>query len=138
MALTELIAVFRDSFVEWYALGIAINVEPYVLNEIEMDNDGDISRCTVAMLMQWHQRKKPTWKKLVQGLLKIGMTSLAYTICRKFSELRSLLYIKFYIHLLQHIIDVKLPPNTFDKLTVEVSATIIITLTLTYHILLKI
>lgn len=87
MTLKELMAVLRDSLVEWYALGIALDIESHELDEIEIDCMRDISRCTLAMLIQWHERKEPTWEKLVKGLLKIGMISLAYTISRRFSEL---------------------------------------------------
>ena len=72
--------------VDWFHLGLYLNVPVHELQTIKADN-GQTKDCRSTMLIQWmKQSKQATWAAVVTALLKIGMRGLAETIALKYSK----------------------------------------------------
>ena len=55
----------------WFEVGVALNLEEYELKVIEMDHKGDQKRQKMEMLQLWlDQGEKATYEALVEALLK--------------------------------------------------------------------
>ena len=68
---------------QWYNLGLGLDVTPDSLDSIELANSGKPDRCFRVMLNTWlkgHQR--PTWSALAEALRShsVGLSHLAEEI----------------------------------------------------------
>ena len=72
-----------DARNEWYNLGLALDVSPHVLEEIEK-RFSSARDCYTAMLKEWLKMidPKPSWEGLLQALLQftVGRRDLAVKI----------------------------------------------------------
>ena len=69
--LRDLTYVLRE--VDWYQLGIQLNVPTYILRDINEQNPHNMSRKLSQMLEYWKDNKGDTsWEKIVKALQRIG------------------------------------------------------------------
>lgn len=74
-----------DSVVNWFSLGVKLELERHVLIEIEKDHRGDNERCKYEMLDRWlRNAKQPTWKAMADALCLIGEHQVALNIRTKY------------------------------------------------------
>ena len=69
--------------IQWYVLGIKLNLPQSVLTTIEVNHPRDVERCRLEMLMKWLQRT-PTasWRDIVQALYEMNLNSVAQRVQR--------------------------------------------------------
>jgi len=81
----QLEGIVRD----WYQLGIELGLPTSKLEEIEVNNPGNVLRCKRLMLQEWERRPtlKPSWSSLVGALHKMNENTIADRISQQFSEL---------------------------------------------------
>ena len=65
--------------VDWFDLGIQLNIPMELMQEIEQDYLKTKGK-RLGMLMQWKELQKPTWGKVVQALINIDQRAIAKTI----------------------------------------------------------
>lgn len=70
---------------QWFNLGIQLDIPPDTLKTIETDSSG-VEECKREMLVKWDEQDTPTWEKLVKALMKIEMYSVAADIATKHRE----------------------------------------------------
>ena len=75
------------SGVNWFGLGIQLGLKHSRLQDIEIDNPRDVSRCKIDMIAAWLKKKDdvakkggPTCKQLVEALRVIGEIGLSEEI----------------------------------------------------------
>ena len=74
-----------DSVVNWFSLGVKLELERHVLIQIEKDHHGDNERCKYEMLDRWlRNAKQPTWKAMADALCLIGEHQVALNIRTKY------------------------------------------------------
>ena len=73
----------------WHQLGMELGLPTSKLEEIEVNNPGNVLRCKRLMLQEWERRPtlKPSWSSLVEALRKMNESTIADSISRQFSEL---------------------------------------------------
>lgn len=72
-----------EARVQWYNLGLGLNITPDSLDAIELANSQKPDRCFRAMLTQWlREHHRPTWSGLAKALKSpsVGYTHLAEQI----------------------------------------------------------
>ena len=81
----QLEGIVRD----WYQLGIELSLPTSKLEEIEVNNPGNVLRCKRLMLQEWERRPtlKPSWSSLVDALRDMNEKTIADRISQQFSEL---------------------------------------------------
>ena len=58
-----------EARVQWYNLGLGLDLGPDSLDAIELDNQGKSDRCFRAMLSEWLKKtSRPTWNALAVAL----------------------------------------------------------------------
>lgn len=67
--------------IQWYVLGIKLNLPQSVLATIEVNHPRDVERCRLEMLTKWLQRT-PTasWRDIVQALYEMNLNSVAQRV----------------------------------------------------------
>ena len=67
--------------IQWYILGIKLNLPQSILATIEANHPRDIDRCRLEMLTKWLQMT-PTasWSDIVQALYEMNLHSLAQKV----------------------------------------------------------
>jgi len=74
-----------DSVVNWFSLGVKLELERHMLIQIEKDHRGDNERCKYEMLDRWlRNAKQPTWKAMADALCLIGEHQAALNIRTKY------------------------------------------------------
>ena len=69
--LRDLVVVLRE--VDWYQLGIQLEVPIHILRKIERQNPRDESRMLTEMLEYWKDNEEdPSWEKIAEALQRIG------------------------------------------------------------------
>ena len=72
-----------DSVVDWFTLGVKLELEDHELRTIEQNYRGD--RCKLEMLSRWlRSGKPPTWKALADALHLMGEHAVASKIQAKY------------------------------------------------------
>ena len=74
-----------DSVVDWFTLGVKLELEDHELRTIEQNYRGDGNeRCKLEMLSRWlRSGKPPTWKALADALHLMGEHAVASKIQAK-------------------------------------------------------
>ena len=70
----------------WFRLGLNFDIPGKKLMEIKHDCKG-VAECLLHMLIEWENREKPTWSKVVRALTAIGRTLLAQDLATKYGKL---------------------------------------------------
>ena len=68
---------------QWYNLGLELEITPDSLDAIELANTGKPDRCFRAVLTQWlREHHRPTWTALAEALRSpaVGLSHLAEQI----------------------------------------------------------
>ena len=68
---------------QWYNLGLGLNITPDSLDAIELANTGNPDRCFRAMLTHWlREHRTPMWRALAEALRSpsVGLSHLAEQI----------------------------------------------------------
>ena len=75
-----------DSVVDWFTLGVKLELEDHELRTIERNYRGDGNeRCKSEMLSRWlRSTKLPTWKAIVDALQQMGEQAAASKIRAKY------------------------------------------------------
>ena len=80
----------RDSVwearVQWYDLGLELDISPDTLDAIEVANGQNPDRCFRAMLTKWlREHERPTWRALAEALRSpsVGQSNLAEEILQQ-------------------------------------------------------
>lgn len=71
---------------QWYNLGLGLDITPDTLDAIELANGQHPDRCFRAMLTKWlRDYEKPTWRALAEALRSpsISLGHLAEQILQK-------------------------------------------------------
>ena len=71
---------------QWYNLGLGLDITPDSLDAIEVANTGKPDRCFRAMLIQWlREHHRPTWSALAEALRSpsVGRGHLAQQILQQ-------------------------------------------------------
>ena len=83
--LTEL-----DQVVDWYSLGIHLEIKPTELEEIQRNFPRDCNRCKIEMLNFWLKScSQPTWEKVAQAALDAKEENVAKAIRQKHCKFAS-------------------------------------------------
>ena len=83
--LTEL-----DQVVDWYSLGIHLEIKPTELQEIQRNFPSDCNRCKIEMLSSWLKScSQPTWDKVAQAALDAKEENVAKAIRQKHCKFAS-------------------------------------------------
>ena len=70
---------------EWYELGIYLDIPEASLEEIKSDENGKVRACRREMLSTWLRRNpQPTWATIVTALTGIARVNLAVKIALKY------------------------------------------------------
>ena len=68
--LKDLVVVLRE--VDWYQLGVQLNVPAYILRDVNEQNPHNVSRKLSKMLEYWKDNEEdPSWEKIVKALQRI-------------------------------------------------------------------
>ena len=74
-----------DSVVDWFSLGVKLELERHVLSQLDKEYRGDNVRCKYEMLDRWlRNAKQPTWKAMADALCLIGEHTVALNIRTKY------------------------------------------------------
>ena len=69
--LRDLVVVLRE--VDWYQLGIQLEIESHILKKIKRQNLHDELAMLTEMLEYWKDNEEdPSWQKIVEALQRIG------------------------------------------------------------------
>ena len=92
--LHQLLVNLNDA-VEWFLLGIYLDIPESDLEKIKYENPCSVTDCKREMLSTWLRRNpQPTWAVIVTALSDIGRRSLAYKIALKYGRHASDLNVK--------------------------------------------
>ena len=82
--------------IQWYVLGIKLNLPQSVLAIIEANHPRDIERCRLEMLNKWLQMT-PTasWSEIVQALYEMDLHSVAQKVQQVHGVPLTGMYIQF-------------------------------------------
>ena len=72
-----------EARVQWYNLGLGLNITPDSLDTIKLDNAHKTEDCFRAMLAHWlREHGAPTWRALAEALgsPSVGLSHLAQQI----------------------------------------------------------
>ena len=58
--------------VDWYQLGVQLNVPEHILTQIDLENPGNESRKLTKLLQYWKRNNEASWEKIVEALQRIG------------------------------------------------------------------
>lgn len=83
--LEDLLLALIDVTVQWFNLGIQLDIPPETLKAIRTDRR-EVEECKREMLIKWDEQDTPTWEKLVKALIKIEMYFVAVDIATKHCE----------------------------------------------------
>ena len=57
---------------DWYQLGVQLNVPEHILTQIDLENPGNESRKLTKLLQYWKRNNEASWEKIVKALQRIG------------------------------------------------------------------
>ena len=69
-----------EARVQWYNLGLGLDITPDSLDAIKLDNGHKTEDCFRTMLVQWlREQQRPNWRALAQALRSpsVGLGHLA-------------------------------------------------------------
>ena len=73
------------SVLDWYSLGVNLDLKRYQLSEIESNHRGDDKRCRTEMLGCWlDNTTTPTWEAVAEALCLMEAHAVADKIRRKY------------------------------------------------------
>jgi len=74
--------------IEWYDLGLQLDIDDHELDVIQKDHHGNVRACRREMFRTW-LKSFPTanYQKLVQALLAIGENGEACRICKRYGKI---------------------------------------------------
>ena len=76
-----------DEVVDWFHLGIYLDIPHFELLTIEQDHRGQTKRCRSEMLQWWlANAEQPSWSAVVRALNGIGLSVLAKKIATKYGK----------------------------------------------------
>ena len=75
-----------DDVVDWFKLGILLDISPSKLKKIRADHR-ETDACKTEMLVMWmEQTRNASWTTVVSALPSIGMETLAQNVAAKYGE----------------------------------------------------
>lgn len=80
--LAELTSELKE-VVDWYHLGVRLNIPDYQLKIIAKNNPRDVATCRTEMLSLWMNTVQGKWATIVQALVETGSRTLACEIALK-------------------------------------------------------
>ena len=72
-----------EARMQWYNLGLGLDITPDSLDSIKQTNTGNTDQCFRAMLIKWlREHQRPTWSALAEALgsPSVGLSHLAEKI----------------------------------------------------------
>jgi len=89
MGIKSLMHQLEDIVRKWYQLGMELGLPPSKLEEIEVNNPGNVLRCKRLMLQEWERRPtlKPSWSSLVDALREMNENTIADRMSQQCREL---------------------------------------------------
>ena len=83
--------------VDWKSLGVQLDISPAMLQEIHVNNHGQVGDCKFAMVSVWLSSDKTcSWRKLIDALKSIGLHALAEGIREQYCPLYQGLFRKLF------------------------------------------
>ena len=77
-----------NEVVDWKSLGVQLDISLAVLQEICVNNRGQVGDCKFAMVSVWLSSDKMcSWRKLIDALKSIGLHALAEGIREQYCPL---------------------------------------------------
>ena len=74
-------------FVDWFSLGLELDVEEYELEVIEMNHPANTKRCKAEMFATWLKTDlDASWGKLAIAFAAIGKVDLAVDLCIEYGK----------------------------------------------------
>jgi len=74
--------------IEWYDLGLQLDIDDHELDIIQKDHHGDVRACRREMFRTWLKSfPTATYQQLVQALLAIGENREASLICKRYGKI---------------------------------------------------
>ena len=85
--------------VEWYDLGLQLEVENAELKVIQKNHPGDLRACRREMFEAWlRTTPNPSYQQLVEALLEVGEINEADRLCDKYGKIMALLEVEVFGH----------------------------------------
>ena len=79
VGLNEMLPELKEVIVEWFMLGIYLDVTPEILKIIQLEWETEEDR-QLNMLIKWSDMETPTWEKLIHALIMIKKYNVAISI----------------------------------------------------------
>ena len=77
-----------NEVVEWKSLGVHLDISPAMLQEICVNNRGQVGDCKFAMVSVWLSSDKAcSWRKLIDALKSLRLLALAEEIKKQYCPL---------------------------------------------------
>ena len=77
-----------NEVVDWKSLGVQLDISLAMLQEICVNNRGQVGDCKFAMVSVWLSSDKTcSWRKLIDALISIGLHALAEGIRKQYCPL---------------------------------------------------
>ena len=72
---------------DWNRLGLALELDPYDLDIIEKDHQGDRRRQTLKMFQLWlNSKPDASYEQLIKALHEVGDEAVASSLCTKYGK----------------------------------------------------
>ena len=85
--------------IEWYDLGLQLDINDYELDLIQKDHRGDVRACRREMFRTWLKSfPTATYQQLVQALLAIGENREACRICKRYGKIIVTARVLYIVH----------------------------------------
>ena len=76
---------------EWYHLGVELDIEYHILQDIQADTRGDCNASRQQMFEKWlRSSNTPTWRVIIEALNAIGEQTVAKELQDKFCNILSM------------------------------------------------
>ena len=75
----------KDAIVEWFRLGVYLNLTTETLKAIQAGGGTEESH-QITMLIKWSEMEIPTWEKLITALMDIEQFTIAVNIATKYRK----------------------------------------------------
>ena len=84
---------------EWYDLGLQLGIEDAELEEIQSNNPKSVRTCRREMFRAWLRiTSSPSYQQLVEALQRVGETSEAECLCKKYGKMIPVLEVEVFGH----------------------------------------
>ena len=83
--LSEMLSELKEVIIEWFMLGIYLDITPEILKIIQAEWETEEHR-QLNMLIKWSDKEEPTWEKLIHALIMIKKYNVATNIAIKYRK----------------------------------------------------